>query len=215
MTNYDLGYYERDRSMKIPYIKVTNEETGKEESVRWDKANEMDDLFFYHHPNSTFTIDDRIPKKIREALDQANTAHKMGLSIGASAALRKAIFEILSAPEFDIPKVEDPTVEGSEPRWLTYQERLEMLKEKVKRLYPSVELGLVDDITKVYSLSSQPLHERSIDEGEWEDFTSAQFIFLLEVVHNLLIQIYIIPSENQDRKGKLSELAKKVRGLAT
>lgn len=209
MTRYDVSSW-GNAEMRLPKRTVVDKDTGTETEENWEN-DKIDELFFYHQPNSTFVIDDRIPKKIREALDQANTSHKMSLSIGSSAALRKAIFELLA--NFEIPKIKVGTDPAEEPRKISYQDRLDLLKHKLKKTHPNVDLALLEDVKKIYSLSSQPLHERLLNENEWEDFTPAQFLFLLELIHTLLVQIFIIPSENEDRKGKLSELAKKITGL--
>lgn len=211
MTKHKVSYWKHDMSLELPTKIVVDEITGTETEEDWEK-DKIDELFFYHQPNSTFVIDSRIPKKIREALDEANTAHKMGLSIGSSAALRMAIFELLA--KFEIPKIKESENPEEEPQKLPYYDRLDFLKEKLKELHPNVDLALLDDVKKIYSLSSQPLHERLPSENDWVDFTPSQFLFLLEVVHTLLIQIFIIPSENENRKGKLSELAEKITGLA-
>lgn len=210
MTEHNVSYYDHSRSLSLPTRTVIDEETGTETEEGWEE-DKIDELFFYHQPNSTFVIDPRIPKKIREALDEANTSHKMQLSIGSSAALRKAIFELLA--KFEIPKLKDSENPEEEPQKLSYHERLNLLKEELKTSHPNVDLALLEDIKKIYSLVSQPLHEKLPTETEWKNFTSSQFLFLLEVVHTLLIQVFIIPSENDDRRGKLSELAKKVTGL--
>ena len=210
MTKYDVSSFDSDGSLFLPKKTVVNKDTGEETEENWD-TDEIDELFFYNQPNSTFVIDTRIPKKIREALDEANTSHKMGLSIGSSAALRKAIFELLAF--FKVPKTEEPNKPEDKPKNIRYHDRLDLLKEIITKSYPSVDPTLLEDIKKIYSLSSQPLHERLSSETEWIDFTPSQFLFLLEVVHSLLIQIFIIPSENKERKGKLSRLAQKITGL--
>lgn len=195
----------------LPPIQVRNPDTNEVVNVAWEVAKDIDDLFFYHHPNSTFVVDERIPKNIRTALDEANTSHKMGLFIGASASLRKAIFELLA--KFDIPKLKEQKQNSKDPNRFTYYERLDLLKKKIIDQFPSVDSTLFDDIKQVYSLVSQPLHERLPDEEEWKDFTSAQFLFLMEVVNTLLIQLFVVPDENKERKQKILSLAKGIPNL--
>lgn len=128
MTKYSVSSY-GDGVMSLPTRTVVDKETGTETEEDWEDEK-IDELFFYHQPNSTFVIDDRIPKKIREALDQANTSHKMGLSIGSSAALRKAIFELLA--KFEIPKVKEAEKPEDEPKKIPYYDRLDLLKKVLR-----------------------------------------------------------------------------------
>lgn len=210
MTNYKVSDHNGD--LYLPSVEKVDEQTGEKKGVRWESVHEIDDVFFYHQPNSSFVIDDRIPEKIRESLDQASTCHKMSLHIGASASLRKAIFELLS--HFNIPKTRAKNENDKKIiEKIPYFERLDSLQEEVLKQYPHVERELLSDIKKVYSLVSNPLHERLPDEVEWEDFTNPQFLFLLSVVHNLLLQIFVEPEERKERGSVLTELAKKVSGL--
>lgn len=199
MTKYDVKENPYNRAMDLP----VSEETGEE----WNES-EIDDLFFYQHPNSTFSVDPRIPKKIREAMEEAASAQKLGHKIGSSAALRKAIFEILAHQK--IPKTK--TIEGKMKK-IRYQERFDLLEKKVKKENPNVDADLVRGMKKIYSLVSQTLHEKLPEEQEWEDFTAPQFNFLLETVHSLIIGLFIIPVENEHRKNTLNKMSKKVSGF--
>jgi hypothetical protein len=205
LTKYNIQYDGRGE-MILPYLTKKEEIMGKEITVPWEY--EIDDLFFYHHPNSDFVIDDRIPKKIREAFDEAASSHKMGHKIGSSAALRKTIFEILA--KFEIPKFQTNPDDPINPKKISYISRLDLLKEKISKEIPSVEIDLIDEIKSVYALVSKPLHEQLPDEEEWEDFTPDQFLFLMTLTQDLLIELFVEIDEREKRRKKLGELNKKI-----
>ena len=197
---------DNDGELKLPFTKVQNTETGKEDVVPWLAVYQIDDAFFYHHPNSSFVIDKRIPEKIRLALDEAETSQKMNLQIGASASLRKAIFQLLAY--FQIPKTKKKEVGGKEEiTALSYLDRLVLLKEDVLKKHRNVDESLLDGIKQIYSLVSMPLHERLPDEVEFKDFNPEQFRFLAGIVHSLLIEIFVENGERLERSKTLATLA--------
>jgi len=199
--------------MRLPSVKIPNEQTGEDKLVPWVKVSAIDDAFFYHQPNSSFVIDGRIPEKIRIALDEASTCQKMNLQIGASASLRKAIFQLLAY--FNIPKtIKKEVGEKEEVAGLSYLNRLDLLKDEILKKHTNVDESLLDGIKKIYSLVSNPLHERLQDEVELKDFTPEQFRFLAGIVHSLLIEIFVEKGERDIRNKLLSELAKRVPGLS-
>jgi hypothetical protein len=208
MSKHNVTGYNGD--LNLPWVKITNPETQKEESVAWEKVHSIDEAFFYHHPNSSFVIDDRIPNKIKNLLDEASTCHKMGLLTGASACLRKAIFEILA--HFNIPKTK---TDKEKIEHIDYFDRLDLLKTEILKKVPGVDTSLFSDIKKIYSLTSEPLHEKLPHEIEWKPLTGDQFKFLAGVLHDLLLQVFVEPSEREARRTTLGELAKKIKGLNT
>src|SRR3989338_10709011 len=56
--NVSEGYNE---GLNLPWVKITDPATNKEKDIEWDKVYPIDEVFFYHHPNSSFVIDSRIP----------------------------------------------------------------------------------------------------------------------------------------------------------
>lgn len=207
-----VDYDSSDGEMSLPYVKIVNKETQKEEKVPWVSIHEIDEVFFYHQPNSSFVIDERIPEKIRLALDEASTCQKMNLQIGSSASLRKAIFQLLAY--FHIPKTKKRDANGKEEIvGLSYLDRLDLLKEEVLKKHKNVDESLLDGIKKIYSLVSVPLHERLQDEIELKEFTPEQFRFLAGIVHGLLIEIFVEKGERDERNKLLSELSKLVPGF--
>lgn len=206
------GGYNGD--LHLPWVKRMNPEKNKEEDVEWDKVYPIDEVFFYHHPNSSFVIDKRIPNKVRDLLDEASTCHKMGLLTGASACLRKAIFELLV--HFNISKTKktknEETGEENVER-VDYFDRLDLLKNEILKKVPGVDTSLFSDMKKIYSLTSEPLHEKLPYEMELGPLTGDQFKFLAGVLHDLLLQVFVEPSEREARRITLGELAKKVKGL--
>ena len=57
---------------------------------------EIDDYVFYSQPRSYFVLDTTIPKTIRKLVSEADACLKMNFTTGASACMRKAIYELLA-----------------------------------------------------------------------------------------------------------------------
>ncbi|MCH8013085.1 MAG: hypothetical protein IIA61_14280 [Candidatus Marinimicrobia bacterium] len=55
---------------------------------------DIDEHIFYSVPTSFFVLDKRIPKIIRELISEAEGSLKMNFLTGASACMRKAIYEL-------------------------------------------------------------------------------------------------------------------------
>ena len=56
---------------------------------------DIDSSLFYSVPTSFFTVDTRVPRIIRELITEAEGSLKMNYLTGASACIRKAIYELL------------------------------------------------------------------------------------------------------------------------
>src|SRR3989339_1995279 len=55
--------------------------------------SDIDDNIILHIPTSFFTIDNRIPKKLRELINEAEKCVKNNCLTGSSACIRKTIYE--------------------------------------------------------------------------------------------------------------------------
>lgn len=141
----------------------------------------LDQLFFFHQPTSFFTIDSRINSKIRELVSEAEGCREMNYLVGASGALRKAIYEFL----------EHQNAEGKE-----YEERIKWLKSK----YPQIEESYFDALAGIQGMTSQNLHESSTD---WEAWSNSDLQFLILVVKKILEEVYVIP---ENRKKDLEKI---------
>ncbi len=155
-------------------------EYGRSVPILDEKGNpkELDDVFFYHQPSVSFTIDERIPTSIRKPLSEACDCLKSNFLTGASACLRKSIYKLLQHQK--IPE-KDKT---------GYDKRIDALKEK----YSKIDSGLFDNLKAVHGLTSQEVHE-----NDWQDFDAHTLRFLLEITKEVLIEIYVVPDEKQKR----------------
>jgi len=148
----------------------------------------LDKYFFYHHPTSFFTIDDRIPKIIRELIAEADGCRKMNWLIGASGQLRKVIYKFLK--DQNVPHVKDDKG-GS----LSYEEQIKWLKNK----HTLVAGEYFDALSNIQDMVSEELHE----DKDWEPWTREEFDYLIATVKAVLHEIYVLPEE---RKGMLTRV---------
>lgn len=151
---------------------------------------ELDDAFFYHNPTSFFTLDDRIPQEIREALNQAENCLKSNYLTGSSACLRKAIYKLLK--KNDVPEKDEKN------DFIKYETRIDLFADKVK--VPKEDL---DDLKTIHGISSQELHE-----NDWEDLKANHIKFLIALLKDILNTIYAEPDERTKKRTELKALKK-------
>ena len=146
----------------------------------WSKiVPKLDMFFFYHFPTSFFTIDERIPKEIRELVSEAEGCKEMNFMVGASGALRKAIYKFLRREK----------AEGDK-----YEDKIKWLKTK----YPGVDSDYFDVLAQVSDMNSQDLHE-----DDWEPFKSAEFNELIGATKAILHEIYVEPHLKKGLKDRI------------
>lgn len=154
-----------------------------EKFPEWEKLEpRLDMFFFYHFPTSFFTIDDRIPKKIRELVSEAEGCKEMNFMVGASGALRKAIYKFLKHEEAVGAK---------------YDEKIKFLKAK----YPDIDGDYFDVIGSVKDMNDQDLHE-----DDWEPFKPAEFNELVGATKAVLYEIYVEPLLKKSIKDKIFKM---------
>lgn len=151
-------------------------------------SGEIDSKIFYSRPSSYFTLDNRIPDKTRQLMFESEQSRQANLLIGASACLRKAIYELI--------RFEKAMIKDKKTGYTDYQESIKMLKKK----FPSVSPELFDALSNVQEMISNPLHEES-----WEAWDSPKLRFLIELVKATLDEIYVIPNERKKRLNLLSQ----------
>jgi len=143
---------------------------------------DIDSGIFYHQPSSLFAVDARIPRVIRDLVEEADKAQKLNLLTGASACIRKAIYELV-------------VQEGGSGEH--YQDKVKSLKQK----FPNVYGGYFDDLATALELTSDQVHE----------FSSAAFDgqhckLLLETLRAALHEIYVLPEERMARTKEVQRL---------
>lgn len=177
LSNHHIGLYNYQTSIKFDCVYFVDKD-GKnikiDVSEFADKEIELDDLFFYHQPTSFFTLDNRIKSSIRELVSEAEGCAKMSYMVGASGCLRKAIYEFL---ENEYKGNDAPD---------NYEDKIKGLKVK----YPNITAEYFDALSNIQDMASKNLHE-----GSWEVWKKQQFDFLLAVIKELLVDIYVRPKE--------------------
>ncbi|MGB8816136.1 MAG: hypothetical protein WCC74_02825 [Minisyncoccia bacterium] len=150
---------------------------------------DIDKSLFYSQPSSFFTLDDRLPKDIRDLIFEAEKSRQANLLTGASACLRKAIYELLEH--------EKTIVKNPKTGHANYQESIKALKAKFTNIAPE----LFDALGDVQELASDNIHE-----GSWSAWDSPKLRILIELTKATLHEMYVVPEERKERLGVLSQL---------
>lgn len=150
---------------------------------------DIDGQLFFSQPSSYFVLDNRIPEKVRELIYEAENSRKSNFLVGASACLRKAVYELLEH--------EKTIVKNKKSGHADYQESIKSLKTK----FPSVAPELFDALGHVQELASDNVHE-----GSWDAWDSPKLTTLIELTKATLHEMYVVPEERKDRLGVLSQL---------
>jgi len=142
---------------------------------------QLDSFFFYHHPSSFFTIDERIPEKIRRLVSEAENCKEMNFMVGASGTLRKAIYKFLKHEK----------AEGDK-----YDDKIADLKTK----HPEVKPEYFDAIRSIKDMNDQDMHEE-----DWEPFKGPEFGYLVESLKSILTKIYVEPAKEANMWKKIQK----------
>ena len=155
----------------------------------FEDSIDIDKKIFYSRPTSFFTLDSRIPHQIRDLIFEAEQSRQENLLVGASACLRKAIYELL--------KREKSIVVNKETKRADYKESIKALKKK----FSSVAPELFDALSNIQEMASDHLHEES-----WEAWDSPKLRILIELAKATLEEMYVIPDERKQRLSVLGNL---------
>jgi hypothetical protein len=161
----------------------SNHVKGKE----FDQA-ELDEYFFFHQPTSFFTIDARINNKLRDLLSEAENCLKMNFLVGASACIRKTVYELIDIENARIIRTNGRT---------DYQSSIKSLKSKFQR----VPEAYFDALANIQEMASDKVHE-----GSWAAWDHSKLKVLIELTKNVLHEMYVIPEEQKGRAGVASLL---------
>lgn len=153
------------------------------------KDTDIDGSLFFSQPSSFFALDERIPREIRELIFEAEKSRQANLLVGASACLRKTIYELLV--------YEKAIVKNQKTGRADYQASIKNLKTK----FPSVAPELFDALGDIQELASDNVHE-----GSWEAWDSSKLRFIIELAKATLHEIYVVPEERKERLGVLSQM---------
>lgn len=150
------------------------------------KNLDLDKAIMTSIPSSVFTVDERVPAPLRDLITEAQGCLKMNFLTGASAATRKAIYELTILQGV-----------GQGP----YEERIRALKRK----YPIADETLFDTLGHIQDMTSDSLHEQS-----WEKWDSATLRFVLETLRAVLYDIYVEPAVRSERAKRIQQLQQQV-----
>lgn len=162
---------------------------SREYNNRFADGLDIDKELFYSQPTSYFILDNRIPEKVRELVYEAENSRKSNYLVGASACLRKAIYELLV--------YEKAIVKNEKTGHADYQESIKNLKTK----FSSVAPELFDALGDIQELASDNVHE-----GSWEAWDSPKLRFIIELAKATLHEIYVVPEERKERLGVLGQM---------
>lgn len=149
--------------------------------MSWD-IKDFDSVIFYSVPTSFFVLDDRINVTIRELITEAEGCLKLNFLTGASACMRKAIYELLVLEK----------AEGDH-----YEDRIKSLKNK----YPSVDPVLFDILGHIQDMTSDKVHEQS-----WDKWDSKTLYLLIETLKAVLHEMYVVPAVRAARTNEIKLL---------
>lgn len=149
-------------------------------------THDIDEALFASIPSSSFTVDARIPAVLRDLITEAQQSLNMNLLTGASAAARKAIYELT---------VLQGVGEGQ------YDDRVKALKAK----FPLADPTLFDTLGHIIDLTSDNLHEES-----WEKWNAPTVRLVLETLRAILDDIYVTPAVRAERAKKVQQLQQEV-----
>jgi len=155
---------------------------------RFKKGIDIDSHIFFSQPTSFFIVDSRIPGILRELITEAEGCLKMNYLTGASACMRKAIYELLVIEK----------AEGDD-----YESRIKYLKQKHKDTDPS----LFDILAHIQQMTSDKIHEQS-----WDKWDSPNLKLIIETLKTVLYDIYVIPQLKKESSIKIQELLVSVKG---
>ena len=148
----------------------------------FEKDIDIDSKIFYSVPTSFFVMDNRIPSIIRELITESEGCLKMNFLTGASACMRKAIYELTIIEE----------AEGRD-----YESKIKFLKSK----YPSIDPTLFDILSQIKNLTSDKVHENS-----WDKWDSRYLQLIIETLKTILHEIYVEPKIKADRLKSIMQL---------
>ena len=151
-----------------------------------DLGREIDDVFFVSIPSSFFTIDDRIPRTIRDLFSEAEGSLRNNFLTGGSACARKVIFELA--------KLSNAT--GND-----YESRIKSLKQ----IHADVDETYFDTLLSIHDVTSSKVHENAYD-----GWTGEHLRLILATLTEVLHAIYVEPAERLRRRMRVVDLSGKL-----
>jgi len=186
----------QQKSMHLSYNDIAHQITNTEYRDKYaltpgwyfhdDIEDDIDSKIFYSVPTSFFVLDPRIPSVIRELVTEAGGCLKMNFLTGASACMRKAIYELMIFEK----------AEGAD-----YETKIKSLKQK----YPDTDPDLFDVLAHIQNMTSDKIHEQS-----WPKWDSKNLTLIIETLKAVLHELYVLPDEKKQRSTTIQQLRKDV-----
>ena len=146
----------------------------------------VDSLFFFSVPTSFFTLDNRIPRELRELFAEAEGCLKNNFLTGASACVRKVIYEMAA-------------LEGASGE--NYEDRLKSLKVK----HPEVDATYFDTLVTIQKSTRSKVHEGALDGWKAEHLK-----LMLAAIAEVLEAIYVLPKELERKRTAIVKMGEKL-----
>lgn len=174
-------------SMHLSYSSIIVKRTSMYVHEKFRSDIDIDSHIFYSGPTSFFVVDDRIPRKTRELITEAEGCLKMNFLTGASACARKAIYELLVLEK----------AEGDDCK-----SRIKFLKKK----YPNSDPNLFDILAHIQDVTSDKVHEQS-----WDKWDSNYLKLIIETLKTVLHDIYVLPRIKEERSLNIQKLQESLK----
>ena len=175
----------KNRSMHLSFKQITDY-GNRGHYVKSEFGADIDSKVFYSVPTSFFVLDNRIPAILRELITEAEGCLKMNFLTGASACMRKAIYELLV-----IEKVE----KGD------YENRIKSLKGK----HPDCDPSHFDILAHIQDMTSDKIHEQS-----WDKWDSGYLKLIIETLKTILYEVYVLPKIKAERSQTIQKMREAV-----
>lgn len=175
------------RSMHLSKKALLRQLTYSSRGYLFKPDIDIDSHIFYSQPTSFFIVDRRIPRVLRELITEAEGCMKMNYLTGASACMRKAIYELL---------VIEKAMEGD------YTNRIKSLK----KAHPDSDPKLFDILSSIQDMTSDKIHEQS-----WDKWDSPNLKLIIETLKNVLFDIYVLPEIKKARSLAIERLRESLK----
>ncbi|MDA0901969.1 MAG: hypothetical protein O3B09_00975, partial [Proteobacteria bacterium] len=143
---------------------------------------EIDEHMIMHIPTSFCVIDQNIPKKLRNLIEEAEKCVKSNCLTGASACIRKAIYQFIS----------DENLEGKR-----FEEKIKSLKSK----HPNLDDSYIHILSAMRGITSDQVHEDS-----YQDFDNQHAKTYIELLKEIFREVYVVPKERKDKNSKIQQM---------
>lgn len=151
---------------------------GNERDLDATEIDKISDNIIMSIPTPTFLIDAAIPNKLRDLLIEAQKCVKENAMTGASACIRKAIYEFLI--------MEKAT--GS-----NYDDKIKSIKNN----WPQIT-DYLDILKGIKGITSDQVHEESFTK-----FKSEEARMYIAILEEIFCEVYVIPLARNAKKQKI------------